>query len=74
MPIIQLTPQLQHAVHMLKRVELHEDASTFLAEQSLSKEESSAVIRTFNRPADTRQKEQTEPSGTGLISSIILPN
>jgi hypothetical protein len=61
MPIIQLTPQLQHAVHLLKRIELREDASSFLSVPLFSKEESFAA-RIFNRPVNTRQKEQTEPS------------
>lgn len=65
MPIIQLTPQLQQNVRMMKRVDLREDANTLLTTQSLSlslsKEEFSAAVRTFNRPAHTRQKELVEP-------------
>ncbi len=65
MPIIQLTPQLQQNVRMMQRVDLREDANTLLTTQSLSlslsKEEFSAAVRTFNRPAHTRQKELVEP-------------
>ncbi|MDQ0871641.1 hypothetical protein QFZ77_000300 [Paenibacillus sp. V4I3] len=63
MPIIQLTPKLQHAVHMLKRNELREDASPFLTELSLSKVESAAAVRTFNRPAIARQKDLVKLAG-----------
>lgn len=67
MPIIQLTPQLQQNVRMMKRVDLREDANTLFTTHSLSlslslsKEEFSAAVRTFNRPAHTRQKELVEP-------------
>ncbi|MDQ0902397.1 MULTISPECIES: hypothetical protein [unclassified Paenibacillus] len=63
MPIIQLTPQLQQNVRMMKRVDRREDANTLLTTHSLSlsKEEFSAAVRTFNRPAHTRQKELVEP-------------
>lgn len=63
MSIIQLSPQLQRTVHMLKRIEMREDASPLLTELSLSKIESSAAVRTFNRPANNRQKELVKLAG-----------
>lgn len=61
MPIIQLTPQLHDVIHKLKRVNLCEDASPFLNELSLSKKESSAVIKTFHFSVNTRKKGPSEP-------------
>jgi hypothetical protein len=58
---IELNPQLHQAVHTLKRVEMHEIESPSTAELPLSKEESSALIGTFNRPAKSRTKDLLEP-------------
>ncbi|MEW9700986.1 hypothetical protein [Paenibacillus sp. SI8] len=63
MPTIQLDPNLHRTVHMLKNVEVHkcENTAIAVAEPSLSKEESSALISTFNRPAKNRGKDLLEP-------------
>ncbi|MGO4269009.1 hypothetical protein AB4Z22_04030 [Paenibacillus sp. TAF58] len=55
---IQLNPQLHHTVHKLKTVYLRKDANA-LFNQSLSHEESSAIIGTFSR---TSNKEPKEPN------------
>ncbi|WP_282936887.1 hypothetical protein [Paenibacillus sp. RC67] len=57
---IQINPNLQKAVHTLKNVDVRENKSLSITELSLSKEESSALISTFNRPA-TRKTDLLEP-------------
>ncbi|TDF96299.1 hypothetical protein [Paenibacillus piri] len=61
---IELNPQLHRAVHTLKTVEVRENESLSINELSLSKEESFATIRTFNRPAKNRAKDLLEPRST----------
>lgn len=61
---IQLDSQLQRAVHSMKNVEVRGIESPSIVKLSLSKEESSALISTFNRPATSRTKELLEPRST----------
>lgn len=49
MPIIELHPNLQEVVHKMQRVEK-------VGIENLSREESTAVTDTFDRPASGRQK------------------
>jgi len=58
---IELNPQLHRAVHSMKNVEMREFESPLMTELSLSKAESSAMIRTFERPAKERTKELLQP-------------
>ncbi|NRF93541.1 hypothetical protein HQN89_21585 [Paenibacillus frigoriresistens] len=59
---IQLNPQLHHVIHRLKSVDLRENEISFFSALSLSKEEVTAMTRTFVSPANTRQKEVAEPA------------
>lgn len=58
---IQLNPNLHRVVHMLKSVETHRNEGISPAELSLSKEESSALISTFNRSVLSKGKKRSEP-------------
>lgn len=60
---IQLNPQLHRAVHILKKGDSYEVESTSMAKLSLSKEESSALDKTFSHTAITREKELTVTNG-----------
>lgn len=71
---IQLNPQLHHVIHKLKSIDLRENESSFFSALSLSKEEVTAMTRTFVSPANTRQKKLEEPvCRLALIPRIILP-
>lgn len=57
---IQINPNLQQAVHTLKQDKARKVENPSIANLSLSKEESSALISTFNRKA-TRKTDLLEP-------------
>jgi hypothetical protein len=53
---IQLAPKLHNVVHMLKHIELNQFSTPLLA-GAISKEETSALMKTFT----VKEKKQTEP-------------
>ncbi|MBP1966388.1 hypothetical protein [Paenibacillus aceris] len=54
---IQLASKLHNVVHMLKNLELNPASNPLAVAGALSREESSAIMKTFT----IREKKQTEP-------------
>ncbi|MCP1310603.1 hypothetical protein [Paenibacillus tyrfis] len=58
---IRVTPQLHHAVHMLKGVDLCKNVNPTLKSLFLSDPETLAVTETFGQSTKTKVRQPKEP-------------